>query len=336
MIRFFTPSDGRLLAVLAILGLKERHALAFTPEGHYRAFGRFPDPFVYVAMTASGEQLTLSADEFYAKYGWKNDPAKVRLSPADAPMVTTETSVAKSPPSRTATTEGGEPICPTAAVARPAKIPGVKSWTIETRNSADEVRAVAYSPDGKWIATAGDDSVIRLRSAETGELVRALVGHTGSVHHLAWSPDSQTLASSSGAWSDPTFRLWDAASGRLLKAYPGMPGYQPLAWSPDGKILAVAQRDQGVDLHHFPPKDLLLEPSRLQDLEVKDGVQLAWSPNGQMLAVATWRAAFTLWTRPRGDGAPLGSSTANTTVWPGPATAIPSPPHMAIRSTHGA
>ena len=86
MIRFFTPSDGRLLAVLATLGFKERRALAFTPEGHYRTWRRFPEPLVYVGLTPSGEQLTLTADEFASQYGWNNDPAKVALTSSAASL----------------------------------------------------------------------------------------------------------------------------------------------------------------------------------------------------------------------------------------------------------
>jgi WD40 repeat protein len=69
---------------------------------------------------------------------------------------------------------------------------------------ARNVHAVAYSPDGKWIATASEDHTVRLWRPGTGEPAEVLLGHTRPVFGLSWSADSNLLAS---AGADGT-RVW--------------------------------------------------------------------------------------------------------------------------------
>jgi len=106
-----------------------------------------------------------------------------------------------------------------------------------------KVNTLAYSPDGKWLASAGADAVIRLWDAETGKAGFELQGHQGAVHCLAFVPagegkPAEVLVS---AGVDKTIRFWDLNSGRErahVINHPEVP--TTLAVSPDGKLLASA------------------------------------------------------------------------------------------------
>jgi len=114
------------------------------------------------------------------------------------------------------------------------------------RGHTGAVFSLAWSPDGKRIASASQDETIRIWDAATGQEVVTFRNHPGSHRCVAWSPDGRRLASGSYA-SD--LRLWEAETGRDLL---GLAGHNAeilaLAFSPDGRLLASAGRDQTVRL----------------------------------------------------------------------------------------
>jgi WD40 repeat protein len=75
-----------------------------------------------------------------------------------------------------------------ALVRNPAPLRGVQSWTIETQGHRGEVRSIAYSPDGEWMATGAEDGTIRVFDPKTGKFVKALVGHDAAVESVSWAP----------------------------------------------------------------------------------------------------------------------------------------------------
>ena len=98
------------------------------------------------------------------------------------------------------------------------------------------VYAVAFSADGKTLASGSWDQTIKLWDAAAGTVLRTLSGHTGGVCSVAFSADGKTLASGS---EDGTIKLWDAATGTLLRTVSGhTSGVSSVTFSPDGKTLA--------------------------------------------------------------------------------------------------
>ena len=76
-----------------------------------------------------------------------------------------------------------------------------------------EVFSVAYSPDGKTLASGGDDKMIKLWDVTTGKELATLQEHTGGVSSVAYSPDGKTLASGGGVYGKPgEIKLWDVSA----------------------------------------------------------------------------------------------------------------------------
>ena len=99
----------------------------------------------------------------------------------------------------------------------------------------DSINAIALSPDGTKLATAGGDWIVRLWEVSTGKYINSLTGHPSAVNAVAFSPDGKILASAGS-----TLRLWDADTGESLHTDSrDLGSIDSLAFSPDGKTLAT-------------------------------------------------------------------------------------------------
>jgi WD40 repeat protein len=106
----------------------------------------------------------------------------------------------------------------------------------------DLVNSVAFSPDGKSLASGSSDGTIKLWDVAHGTLSQTLTGHSGSVFSVAFSPDGKSLAS---GCSDG-IELWGLATGTLTQRLTGhlenvgLPALS-VAFSPDGQLLAAGE-----------------------------------------------------------------------------------------------
>ncbi len=156
-------------------------------------------------------------------------------------------------------------------------VPGPPLYTITAHH--DLVYDLAFSPDGRTLATCGYDRLVRLWDAATGKEVRTLRDHSDAVYGLSFSPDGRLLAT--GA-ADRAVKVWDAATGaRLHTLGESTDWVYAVAWSPDGRHLAAAGVDKSVRVWELTPRGARLRHSVFAHEAAV--TRLAYSADGKTL-----------------------------------------------------
>ncbi|WP_051155165.1 NACHT and WD40 repeat domain-containing protein [Anabaena sp. 90] len=157
------------------------------------------------------------------------------------------------------------------------------------------VYSVAFSPDGKYLATGDSDDRVQIWNALTGRELLTLVGHSSGVYSVAWSGDGLTLASGS---RDNTVKLWDMQTGDCVRTLEGHSNWvNSVAWSRDGQTLASGSGDNTVKLWDMQTGDCV----RTLEGHSNWVLSVAWSRDGQTLASGSLDNTVKLWDVQSGD-----------------------------------
>jgi tricorn protease-like protein len=126
--------------------------------------------------------------------------------------------------------------------------------TVQLTGHEEDVRVIAFTSDGKTIATGSNDASVRLYNASTGKELKVLKGHGGRVTALGFSADGKTLVTAAG----DTVRLWAVPAGTAKGAFKVTQAFvQSIDISPDAKTVVVGDSEKNVTVWNTGTKKRL-------------------------------------------------------------------------------
>ncbi len=175
------------------------------------------------------------------------------------------------------------------ALASSPHTPPLGATLLTYTGHSSPVDAVAWSPDGKRLASGSNDDTVQVWDATTGGNVLTYKGHSDIVDAVAWASDGKRIASGS---ADKTVKMWDATTGAHIFTYTGhLGGVYSVAWSPDGKRIASGGFDATVQVWDATTGGNVLT------YKGHSGpvYSVAWSPDGKRIASGAYHATVQVW-----------------------------------------
>lgn len=203
---------------IGTIQLLPRHqAVVIRPDGKYRPSSpQAEQQLVYVVETDNNIQVQTPA-EFDAQYSSNSVDSLAIVTDEPATSFANNTSADANDSPSDPSVQTGEPLGLYPLVSKPAKIDGVKSWTIATTQHRNHIRYCQPSPDGKFLMTVANDYLIRVYDNST-RLIHRMFMPAKQVGTACWSHDSKQLIF--GSSEQGGVQIWDVEQGTRRQLTP--------------------------------------------------------------------------------------------------------------------